>query len=154
MTDRSGTGLDPSARPAPRKSSRLHRRALLRASAATAESIMLRAAGRQAFANQASEPRKLKLAWNASAICTASTPVAQESGIFAENGFEIEFVTFGSSTEQLLEAIAARPPVTRHPPQSSPDPACLAQLGRRAAPLPATACQYPAGIRLRSDRVT
>lgn len=57
--------------------------------------------------------------------------MAQESGIFAENGFEIEFVTFGSSTEQLLEAIATRPPVTRHPPQSSPDPACLAQLGRR-----------------------
>ncbi len=33
---------------------------------ATAASVMLGAAGRQAFANQASEPRKLKLAWNAS----------------------------------------------------------------------------------------
>ncbi|MFD1703551.1 ABC transporter substrate-binding protein [Methylopila henanensis] len=51
-------------------------------------------------------PVKLKLAWNATAICTASAPVAQEAGIFARHGLEIEFVNFGGSTETLLEAIA------------------------------------------------
>ncbi|MCA9880233.1 MAG: ABC transporter substrate-binding protein, partial [Thermomicrobiales bacterium] len=94
------------SRRAPRSSSRLHRRALLGAGTAAAAAAMLGTAGRQALAWQASEPRKLKLAWNASAICTASAPVAQEEGIFADNGLEIEFVNFGSSTEQLLEAIA------------------------------------------------
>ena len=50
--------------------------------------------------------RPLKLAWNASAICTASAPVAKETGIFARHGLDVDFVNFGSSTEQLLEAIA------------------------------------------------
>ncbi|MFG1283033.1 ABC transporter substrate-binding protein [Xanthobacter autotrophicus] len=50
--------------------------------------------------------RPLKLAWNASAICTASAPIAKETGIFARHGLDVEFVNFGSSTEQLLEAIA------------------------------------------------
>lgn len=50
--------------------------------------------------------RPLKLAWNASAICTAAAPVAKETGIFARHGLEVDFVNFGSSTEQLLEAIA------------------------------------------------
>lgn len=85
---------------------RLHRRSLLGAGATAAATVMFGTAGRQVFANQASESRKLKLAWNASAICTASAPVAQEEGIFADNGLEIEFVNFGGSTEQLLEAIA------------------------------------------------
>ncbi|MFN8665105.1 MAG: hypothetical protein U0075_24710 [Thermomicrobiales bacterium] len=52
------------------------------------------------------QPRSRNWPGNASAICTALAPVAQESGIFAENGFKVEFVNFGSSTEQLLEAIA------------------------------------------------
>ncbi|GBD46835.1 ABC transporter substrate-binding protein [Methylopila sp. Yamaguchi] len=51
-------------------------------------------------------PIKLKLAWNASGICTAAAPVAHESGIFARHGLEVEFVNFGGSTEALLEAIA------------------------------------------------
>lgn len=50
--------------------------------------------------------RPLKLAWNASAICTAAAPVAKETGIFARHGLDVDFVNFGSSTEQLLEAIA------------------------------------------------
>lgn len=106
MTERFSSTLSSTPRSAKRTGNRLHRRALLGAGTAAAASVMLGAAGRQTFANQASEPRKLKLAWNASAICTASAPVAQESGIFADNGLEIEFVNFGSSTEQLLEAIA------------------------------------------------
>lgn len=50
--------------------------------------------------------RKLSLAWNATAICTASAPVAKEKGIFARHGLDVDFVNFGGSTEQLLEAIA------------------------------------------------
>jgi NitT/TauT family transport system substrate-binding protein len=51
-------------------------------------------------------PRALKLAWNASAICTSAAPVAKERGYFAARNLDIDFVNFGSSTEQLLEAIA------------------------------------------------
>jgi NitT/TauT family transport system substrate-binding protein len=50
--------------------------------------------------------RPLKLAWNATAVCTSSAPVAKEHGIFAQHGLDVEFVNFGGSTEQLLEAIA------------------------------------------------
>jgi NitT/TauT family transport system substrate-binding protein len=51
-------------------------------------------------------PRQLKLAWNATAICTASAPIAKERGIFAKHNLDVDFVNFGGSTEQLLEAIA------------------------------------------------
>ena len=50
--------------------------------------------------------RPIKLAWNASAICTSAAPVAKESGIFKRYGLDVDFVNFGGSTEQLLEAIA------------------------------------------------
>ena len=52
--------------------------------------------------------RKLTLAWNATAICTSPVAVAQQQGILAKHGLEVEFVNFGSSTEALLEAIATR----------------------------------------------
>jgi len=51
-------------------------------------------------------PHQLKLAWNATAICTASAPVAKERGVFARHNLDVDFVNFGGSTEQLLEAIA------------------------------------------------
>jgi NitT/TauT family transport system substrate-binding protein len=51
-------------------------------------------------------PRAIKLAWNASAICTSAAPVAKERGIFAKRNLDVEFINFGGSTEQLLEAIA------------------------------------------------
>ena len=51
-------------------------------------------------------PRQLKLAWNANAACTVAAPVAKERGIFAKNNLDVEFVNFGGSTDQLLEAIA------------------------------------------------
>ncbi|TDR85263.1 ABC transporter substrate-binding protein [Enterovirga rhinocerotis] len=54
----------------------------------------------------AGQLRKISLAWNATAICTAAAPVAKEKGIFAKYGLDVEFVNFGGSTEQLLEAIA------------------------------------------------
>lgn len=69
--------------------------------------LALGSAGRQAIANQSSaDLRPLTLAWNATAICTASAPVAKENGIFEDNGLNVDFVNFGGSTEQLLEAIA------------------------------------------------
>ncbi len=51
-------------------------------------------------------PRKLTLAWFASAICTSAAPVAKERGIFAKHNLDVDFVNFGGITEQLLEAIA------------------------------------------------
>jgi NitT/TauT family transport system substrate-binding protein len=54
----------------------------------------------------AGPPRQLKLAWNATAICTAAAPIAKERGVFAKHNLDVDFVNFGGSTEQLLEAIA------------------------------------------------
>jgi NitT/TauT family transport system substrate-binding protein len=51
-------------------------------------------------------PRQLKLAWNATAICTAAAPVAKERGYFVRHNLDVDFINFGGSTEQLLEAIA------------------------------------------------
>jgi NitT/TauT family transport system substrate-binding protein len=52
-------------------------------------------------------PRKLKLTWNASAICTAGVPVAATTGLFAKRNLDVELINFGGSTDQLLEAIAS-----------------------------------------------
>ena len=54
----------------------------------------------------AGPPRQLTLAWNASSICTVAGPVAKERGVFAKHNLNVDFVNFGGSTEQLLEAIA------------------------------------------------
>jgi NitT/TauT family transport system substrate-binding protein len=51
-------------------------------------------------------PRALTLAWNASSICTAAAPVAKERGVFAKHNLDVDFINFGGSTEQLIEAIA------------------------------------------------
>jgi len=51
-------------------------------------------------------PRQLKLAWNANAACTVAAAVAKERGIFASHNLDVDFVNFGGSTDQLLEAIA------------------------------------------------
>ncbi len=50
--------------------------------------------------------RPIRLAWNATAICTAAAPFAKERGLFAKHGLDVDFVNFGGSTEALLEAIA------------------------------------------------
>ena len=49
---------------------------------------------------------KLKLTWNANAICTVGVPVAAKRGIFAKHGLNVELMNFGGSTDQLLEAIS------------------------------------------------
>ena len=51
-------------------------------------------------------PRTLTLAWNATSVCTAAAPVAKERGVFAKHNLDVDFINFGGSTEQLLEAIA------------------------------------------------
>jgi NitT/TauT family transport system substrate-binding protein len=50
--------------------------------------------------------RKLRLTWNANAICTVGVPVAERLGLFAKHGLDVEAVNFGGSTDQLLEAIS------------------------------------------------
>ncbi|WP_149538930.1 ABC transporter substrate-binding protein [Siccirubricoccus phaeus] len=50
--------------------------------------------------------RKLKLAWSQNGICTAAVPSAEVQGIYARHNLDIEFVNWGGSTDQLLEALA------------------------------------------------
>ena len=51
-------------------------------------------------------PRKLKLSWNAGAVCLAPLPVAIDHGIFQKHNLDVELVNYSGSTDQLLEAIA------------------------------------------------
>ena len=51
-------------------------------------------------------PRKLKLSWNAGAVCLAPVPVAIEHGFFQKHNLDVELVNYSGSTDQLLEAIA------------------------------------------------
>ncbi len=51
-------------------------------------------------------PRKLKLSWNAGAVCLAPLPVAIEQGFFQKRNLDVELVNYSGSTDQLLEAIA------------------------------------------------
>lgn len=51
-------------------------------------------------------PRKLKLSWNAGAVCLAPLPVAIDHGIFKKHNLDVELVNYSGSTDQLLEAIA------------------------------------------------
>jgi NitT/TauT family transport system substrate-binding protein len=51
-------------------------------------------------------PRKLKVSWNAAAVCTVQLPVAIDQGFFAKQNLDVELVNYSGSTDQLLEAIA------------------------------------------------
>jgi NitT/TauT family transport system substrate-binding protein len=51
-------------------------------------------------------PRKLRLSWNAGAVCLAPLPVAIEQGFFQKRNLDVELVNYSGSTDQLLEAIA------------------------------------------------
>lgn len=95
------------------KAGTISRRTLMRTAVAASASIPLAGglvapfvASKAARAQAPGTLRPIKLAWNATAICTASAPVAKERGIFAKHGLDVEFVNFGGSTETLLEAIA------------------------------------------------
>jgi sulfonate transport system substrate-binding protein len=107
----------------------LDRRALLRAGAAAAFAAPIGVFGAQAFPFRAAPPtidfsefpickassdvapltgapRKLKLSWNAGAVCLAPLPVAIDYGFFAKQNLDVELVNYSGSTDQLLEAIA------------------------------------------------
>ena len=51
-------------------------------------------------------PRKLKLSWNAGAVCLVPLPVAIDHGFFRKQNLDVELVNYSGSTDQLLEAIA------------------------------------------------
>ncbi|MEZ0221942.1 MAG: ABC transporter substrate-binding protein, partial [Tardiphaga sp.] len=104
----------------------MDRRSLLRGGAAAALAAPLGVWGAQAFpfrqaspidfsefpiCRTASEapaltgaPRKLKLSWNAGAVCLAPLPVAIDHGFFQKQNLDVELVNYSGSTDQLLEA--------------------------------------------------
>jgi NitT/TauT family transport system substrate-binding protein len=112
-----------------KRATHFHRRHLLRAAAAGALAAPLGVFGAQAFPFRSSAPgidfsefpicktasdapaltgapRKLKVSWNAGAVCTVQLPVAIDQGFFAKQNLDVELVNFSGSTDQLLEAIA------------------------------------------------
>jgi NitT/TauT family transport system substrate-binding protein len=111
------------------KKSPIDRRTLLQAGLATAFAGPAGALGAQAFSMRAvvpgidfsefplcktssdalpltGAPRKLKLSWNAGAVCLTAIPVAIDYGFFQKQNLDIELDNFAGSTDQLLEAIA------------------------------------------------
>ena len=107
----------------------LDRRTLLRGGAAAAFAAPIGLFGAQAFPFRAAAPkidfsefpicktasdapplagapRKLKLSWNAGAVCLAPLPVAIDHGFFQKQNLDVELVNYSGSTDQLLEAIA------------------------------------------------
>ena len=110
------------------RSTRLDRRSLLRGGAAAALAAPLGVWGAQAFPFRPASsidfsefpickassdapaltgaPRKLKLSWNAGAVCLVTLPVAIDYGFFQKQNLDIELVNYSGSTDQLLEAIA------------------------------------------------
>lgn len=50
--------------------------------------------------------RKLTIAWNQSAICTAAVPIARAKGFFARYNIDVDYVNFAGATDQLLEALS------------------------------------------------
>ena len=106
----------------------MNRRHLLQAGAAAAFAAPLGALGAQALAlrtapaidfsefpicRTASDapalsgtPRKVKLSWNAGAVCLTPVPVAIDFGFFQKQNLDVELVNYSGSTDQLLEAIA------------------------------------------------
>ena len=107
----------------------LDRRTLLRSGAAAVVAAPLGVIGAQAFPFRAvapaidysefpicrtasdatpltGAPRKLKLSWNAGAVCLAPVAVAIDYGFFQKQNLDVELVNYSGSTDQLLEAIA------------------------------------------------
>jgi NitT/TauT family transport system substrate-binding protein len=111
------------------RSQSVDRRTLLRAGLAAAFAAPVSVAAAQAFAPRpmasaidlsqvpickassdepplTGAPRKLKLSWNAGAVCLTPLPVAIDHGFFQKQNLDVELVNYSGSTDQLLEAIA------------------------------------------------
>ncbi|MDB5655984.1 MAG: transporter substrate-binding protein [Tardiphaga sp.] len=110
------------------RSAHLDRRSLLRGGAAVALAAPFGVWGAQAFPIRPASPidfsefpickassdapaltgapRKLKVSWNAGAVCTVQLPVAIDQGFFAKQNLDVELINYSGSTDQLLEAIA------------------------------------------------
>lgn len=116
-------------KPEKRGTAGLDRRHLLQAGLAAAFGAPLGTLGAQAFTPRALAPatdfsefplcrtasegpaltgasRKLKLSWNAGAVCLAPIPTAIDQGFFQKQNLDVELVNYSGSTDQLLEAIA------------------------------------------------
>ncbi|MFX8496801.1 ABC transporter substrate-binding protein, partial [Acinetobacter baumannii] len=52
------------------------------------------------------QPRKIRLSWNANAVCLAPVVVGVHQGIFQRHGVDVDLINYSGSTDQLLEAIA------------------------------------------------
>jgi NitT/TauT family transport system substrate-binding protein len=86
----------------------LTRRRLISGAAALAAGVLTAelALGRTHRTHTDSGLRKLRLAWNATAICLSPALMAKEYGIYEKQGLDVELVNFAGSTDQLLEAIS------------------------------------------------
>lgn len=49
---------------------------------------------------------KVRLAWNPVALCLAPVVLAQNKGIFARHGLDVELISYAGSTDQLLESMS------------------------------------------------
>jgi NitT/TauT family transport system substrate-binding protein len=50
--------------------------------------------------------RKISFSWNPAGVCLAPIPMAIDLGIFEKHGLDVDLISNGGSTDQLLEAIA------------------------------------------------
>jgi NitT/TauT family transport system substrate-binding protein len=80
------------------------RRALIRGAAAVAALAPAGIAAGKVLAQ--GQPRKIKLSWNANAVCLAPVVVGVHQGIFRRHGVDVDLINYSGSTDQLLEAIA------------------------------------------------
>lgn len=80
------------------------RRALIRGAAAAAALAPAGIVAGRVLAQ--GQPKKIKLSWNANAVCLAPVVVGVHQGIFKRHGIDVELINYSGSTDQLLEAIA------------------------------------------------
>lgn len=80
------------------------RRALIRGAAAAAALAPAGIAAGRVLAQ--GQPRKIRLSWNANAVCLAPVVVGVHQGIFQRHGVDVDLINYSGSTDQLLEAIA------------------------------------------------
>jgi len=60
-------------------------------------------------------PRKLRLSWNAGAVCLTPVPVAIDLGFFQKQNLEVELVNYSGSTDRLGMALGWLKPLDSAP---------------------------------------